>query len=714
MIQKIEIFCCYAREDQNLLDKLKRFLVPLQRQDLISNIWSDTEINPGTDWEKEIHKHLDSAQVILLLVSPDFLASDYCNSVELKQAMDRYEKGQAHVIPIILRPTHLRGALFEKLQMLPTERRPVTKWENQDDAFLDIVQGVERVIEEVMKAAEERKSLRKQQVRVISLFGYETGGGTRSALWTDPITPELDDKKFQEWRDSKRAFRKEEVVGHTWIKIASNGNIFIVRFLEKEVLEERSLSDPGKQWDGSWRLIDGVLRVNIRPYELDVFANQPPMRGAYPENSMHSGLEFKLDQTTPHAYFALLPWHENKAKHWPLDEVPTLVERIFEQILERSANQRELIAYGSLLHRGEMSVRDIIKILGLSQEHRKRFFDTGTVGEVLELCYKHFLGRVIDSTGRTFYPEDVEIKGFSWLVNDIIDSDEYVNEKFGEDTVPPDAITCLTATSMYPNHLEYFYRGSDSHLWHRWWYGEKWSGEDNRGGILTSAPATISRDSRWIDCFYRGANNHLWHRQRDSKTNHWNDEEDWGVVLTSAPTVASWGPDRLDCFYRGQDNCLWHHWWDGKRHKEENLGGTLTSAPAAVSWYSRWIDCFYRGANNHLWHRWGDGKDWSDEEDLGGFLTSAPTVTSWEPNRLDCFVRGRDYHLWQLTWEQSESRSIWHKWVDLGGSLASAPTAVSWGPNRIYCLYLSRNNSLCRHWWEDDHWNQEDLGFILS
>ena len=125
MISTIEIFCCYAREDQELLRNLQKHLMPLQRQGLIT-IWSDTDINAGATWEEEIDKHLNTAHIILLLVSPDFMASEYCYSKEMKQAMQRHERGEARVIPIILRPTYWKGAPFDKLQALPANARPVT------------------------------------------------------------------------------------------------------------------------------------------------------------------------------------------------------------------------------------------------------------------------------------------------------------------------------------------------------------------------------------------------------------------------------------------------------------------------------------------------------------------------------------------------------------------------------------------------------------
>jgi internalin A len=99
----IEIFCCYARKDQALLNDLKTHLIPLQRQHLI-RIWNDTDITPGTNYEEEINMPLHTANIILLLISADFMASEYCYSTEMQKAMVRHNRGEAVVIPIILRP----------------------------------------------------------------------------------------------------------------------------------------------------------------------------------------------------------------------------------------------------------------------------------------------------------------------------------------------------------------------------------------------------------------------------------------------------------------------------------------------------------------------------------------------------------------------------------------------------------------------------------
>src|SRR5260370_27367770 len=109
--RKIEIVCFYAREDQRQLQELRKHLVPLQREELVT-LWADTDINAGMEWEREIHQHLSTSQVILLLVSPDFIASDYCYGVEIQRAMERHKRKEACVIPIILRRASWQGAPF--------------------------------------------------------------------------------------------------------------------------------------------------------------------------------------------------------------------------------------------------------------------------------------------------------------------------------------------------------------------------------------------------------------------------------------------------------------------------------------------------------------------------------------------------------------------------------------------------------------------------
>lgn len=136
-----EVFVSYSHKDEKLRDRLITHLAMLKNEGIIQD-WHDQKIGAGTEWEDQIDDHLNSAQVILLLVSADFLASRYCYDIEMKRAMERHERGEARVIPIIIRSCDWHTALFGKLQALPKDGKPITNWPNRDDAFTDIAKGI--------------------------------------------------------------------------------------------------------------------------------------------------------------------------------------------------------------------------------------------------------------------------------------------------------------------------------------------------------------------------------------------------------------------------------------------------------------------------------------------------------------------------------------------------------------------------------------------
>src|SRR5438874_13222960 len=142
----VKIFFCYAHEDELYLNKLKAYLRPLQRQELI-DVWHDRDISAGTEWEQEISQRLNEAQIILLLVSPDFMNSDYCYSVEMKRALERHDRKEAMVILIILHHIHWQIEQLNKLQALPRDAKPVVDryWHDIDEAFFDVAEGIRKV-----------------------------------------------------------------------------------------------------------------------------------------------------------------------------------------------------------------------------------------------------------------------------------------------------------------------------------------------------------------------------------------------------------------------------------------------------------------------------------------------------------------------------------------------------------------------------------------
>ncbi len=159
----VKIFFCYAREDEALLNKLKTHLRPLQRQGLI-DVWHDRDISAGAEWEQEISQHLNAAQIILLLVSPDFMDSDYCYGIEMKRAIERHERDEARVVPVILRPTLWRETSLGKLQALPKDAKPVIGWPNVDDALFSIAEGIRDIVIERRTAEEEQARKAREEL----------------------------------------------------------------------------------------------------------------------------------------------------------------------------------------------------------------------------------------------------------------------------------------------------------------------------------------------------------------------------------------------------------------------------------------------------------------------------------------------------------------------------------------------------------------------
>ena len=145
----LELFYSYAHTDERWRKRLEIHLSNLKRQGFIV-AWHDQNISAGTTWASEINVHLNTAHIILLLISPDFIASDYCYSIEMTRAMERHQAGEARVIPVILRPTDWEGTPFKQLQALPTNARAVTRWQNRDDALLDVVNGIREAVKELL------------------------------------------------------------------------------------------------------------------------------------------------------------------------------------------------------------------------------------------------------------------------------------------------------------------------------------------------------------------------------------------------------------------------------------------------------------------------------------------------------------------------------------------------------------------------------------
>jgi hypothetical protein len=154
-MEAIKIFYSYSSNDKTLREELHKHLASFRNRGICQD-WYDGEIRAGDEWHEEIKDKLASADFILLLISSDFLSSDYIRTFELGTAMQRHQAKEARVIPIMLRPCDFTGEVFSKLAGLPTKMKAVTTWANQDEAWTDVVRGLRLEFEKFRDEREAR------------------------------------------------------------------------------------------------------------------------------------------------------------------------------------------------------------------------------------------------------------------------------------------------------------------------------------------------------------------------------------------------------------------------------------------------------------------------------------------------------------------------------------------------------------------------------
>jgi hypothetical protein len=196
--RQINLFYSYAHNDEALRNELDKHLSILQRRGIIAE-WYDRNISAGTEWVNQIDHHLNIAHIILLLISSDFLASDYCYSIEMKRALERHDLGEARVIPILIRPVDWHGAPFAKLRVLPQNAQPVTAWLNQDLAFVEIAIQIRKVANELEELRQTQSSGSKKPLMSIEDESEDVIKETRSNLRHE-LVPRLDSQAIKQFR----------------------------------------------------------------------------------------------------------------------------------------------------------------------------------------------------------------------------------------------------------------------------------------------------------------------------------------------------------------------------------------------------------------------------------------------------------------------------------------------------------------------------------
>ena len=159
-----KIFFSYSHDDEEYRDQLEKHLAALKRQGLIES-WHDRRILAGSEIDDAIDKNLEKADVVLLLVSASFIASEYCYGVELQRGLERHRAGKTTVIPVIVRPCDWHKLPFGTFRAVPRDGKPVTTWPNFDEAYADIAREVRAVVERKLQQQSAATGGERQQRR---------------------------------------------------------------------------------------------------------------------------------------------------------------------------------------------------------------------------------------------------------------------------------------------------------------------------------------------------------------------------------------------------------------------------------------------------------------------------------------------------------------------------------------------------------------------
>ena len=321
----LSVFISYAHEDEQYRRELDRHLTFLRRGGRLS-IWHDRMLRAGDEWEHHIDEQLEVADIILLLISPAFAASEYCWSVETKRALERYEQNDTIVVPILIRPVAgWADTPIGRLQALPRNARPVASWPNRDEAFYSIAEGLRELVgnasREVTYAEPEWRDW------------YLRLGGAPEEYPLSRINTII--AKLRKAANSEKLEFQEVLPGSTKLSLRSTQNVLdslsrlhaagdLTGRIGAEVLDIQP--DTGAVLSIQSRIVDGEYRSTIR-YLPEMFGGRALEAGFPP---LVGGIEFPMNNPLNIGFSLLVD-----ATH----EMPTQAEQVeLQQRLGRYLN----------------------------------------------------------------------------------------------------------------------------------------------------------------------------------------------------------------------------------------------------------------------------------------------------------------------------------------------------------------------------------------
>ena len=233
---KAKLFYSYSHQDEKFREILESHLAVLRRAGIIDE-WHDRKISPGSNWKEDIDENLINSDIVILLVSSNFLASNYCNDVETAIALDLHAKEELTVIPVIIRPCYWQVARFAqdfKLQALPKDGIAISSFNNPDEAWLQVVRGIHKVadiINEKKKLKPKIESFKNSKNSIDAEKIVKSFLRTYSRWYFSPL-------RILKWGGNRQGFEDLKALSSTDISE-------ILKILEKENIVKSILSQRG-------------------------------------------------------------------------------------------------------------------------------------------------------------------------------------------------------------------------------------------------------------------------------------------------------------------------------------------------------------------------------------------------------------------------------------------------------------------------------------
>lgn len=268
--------------------ELQKHLNPLRKADIVSS-WYDREIKAGSDWTGSIKENLASSDIILFLISPDFLNSEYIYENEIRQAIEQHNSGTSIVVPIMLRKCDIEFTPFRQIQGLPTDLEPINskKWYTIDDAMFDVVEGLKKIIlktrerKSVLTAEESLWEKAMQENSIESYLAYLKE--SRLKIKIDEALNKIGDLNAGQFKDRASGVDDKleiELLQRERERIAMElhdnvgSRLALVKFLMLSVkMEGRDLEDAKLAIDEVMsviRQLSRFLRINYNDNEFDL------------------------------------------------------------------------------------------------------------------------------------------------------------------------------------------------------------------------------------------------------------------------------------------------------------------------------------------------------------------------------------------------------------------------------------------------------------